>query len=164
MCFLKEGILITKKEIPNVINDFKYIGFVNIFNEEFEPLLYNQDGINHKSLNPKQLETLKSNRKIIKSPNDLMNETLPWGLMIPVYENKEKKNKINVFKLLTPGIIYGKKTGIVCTSLHKKEHSKFFKDLSLEDIKNTKESYCSKIAAKLYKLNRITLLPVYKPS
>jgi len=164
MCFLKEGILITKKEIPNVINDFKYIGFVNIFNEEFEPLLYNQDGINHKSLNPKQLETLKSNRKIIKDPNDLMNETLPWGLMIPVYENKEKKNKINVFKLLTPGIIYGKKTGIVCTSLHKKEHSKFFKDLSLQDAKNTKESYCSKIAAKLYKLNRITLLPIYKPA
>lgn len=163
-CFLREGILITKKEIPNVINDFKYIGFVNIFNEEFEPLLYSQDGINHKSLNPKQLETLKSNRKLIKNPNDLMNETLPWGLMIPVYENKEKKNKINVFKLLTPGIIYGKKTGIVCTSLHKKEHSKFFKDLSLEDVKNTKESYCSKIAAKLYKLNRITLLPIYKPT
>ena len=83
--------------------------------------------------------------------------------MIPIFENKDKKNKINVFKLLTPGVIYGKKTGIVCSSLHKKEHSKFFKDLSLEDIKNTKESYCFKIAAKLHKISRISLLPEYKP-
>ena len=162
-CFLKEGIIITKKEIPNVVTNFKYVGFVNIFNEEFEPLLFAQDGINHKSLNPKQLETLKSNRKLIVKPDDLINETLPYGLMIPIFENKDKKNKINVFKLLTPGVIYGKKTGIVCSSLHKKEHSKFFKDLSLEDIKNTKESYCFKIAAKLHKISRISLLPEYKP-
>jgi hypothetical protein len=83
--------------------------------------------------------------------------------MIPVYENKEKKNKVNIFKLLTPGVIYGKKTGIVCTSLHKKEHSKFFKDLSLVDTKNTKDTYCNKIAAQLYKIKRMTLLPIYKP-
>jgi len=162
-CFIKEGVLITKKEIPTVISDFKYIGFINIFNEEFEPLLFSQDGINHKSLNPKQLDTLKSNRRLINKPDDLINEKLPYGLMIPIYENKEKKNKINIFKLLTPGVIYGKKTGIVCTSLHKKDHSKFFKDLSLIDVKNTKDSYCFKIAAKLYKINRIALLPEYKP-
>ena len=162
-CFLTEGILITKKEIPAIINDFKYVGFINIFNEEFEPLLYSPDGINHKSLNPKQLETLKSNRKLVEQPDDLTSEKLPWGLMIPVYENKEKKNKVNIFKLLTPGVIYGKKTGIVCTSLHKKEHSKFFKDLSLEDTKNTKDTYCVKIAAQLYKIKRMTLLPIYKP-
>ena len=162
-CFLKEGILISKNEIPNLPSDFKYIGFINIYNEEFEPLIYNKDGINHKNLNPKQIEILKSNRKQIIKPDDLTNETLPWGLMIPVYEDKEKKNKLNVFKLLTPGVIYGKKTGIVCTSLQKKEHSNFFKNLSLKDTKNTKESYCFKIASKLYSLNRLSLLPEYKP-
>jgi len=162
-CFIKEGIIIVKKELPNYPTDLKYIGFINIFNEEFEPLLYNNDGINHKNFNPKQIEILKSNRKLLIKPDDLTNEILPWGLMIPIYENKEKKNKINIFKLLTPGVIYGKKTGIVCTSLQKKEHSYFFKDLSIEDGKNTKESYCFKIATKLYKINRLTLLPEYKP-
>lgn len=162
-CFLKEGILITKKELPNIPTSLKYIGFVNIYNEEFEPLLYNEDGINHKNFNPKQLDLLKSNRSFINKPDDLTKETLPWGLIIPIYEDKEKKNKINTFKLLTPGIIYGKKTGIVCSSLKKNEHSKFFKDLSIKDGKNTKESYCFKIASKLYKINRLSLIPDYKP-
>ena len=162
-CFLKEGILITKKELPNIPTSLKYIGFVNIYNEEFEPLLYNEDGINHKNFNPKQLDLLKSNRLLVNKPDDLTKETLPWGLVIPIYEDKEKKNKINTFKLLTPGIIYGKKSGIVCSSLKKNEHSKFFKDLSIKDGKNTKESYCFKIASKLYKINRLSLIPDYKP-
>jgi len=162
-CFLREGILINKSEMPNHPTDYKYVGFVNIYNEEFEPLFYNQDG-NHKNFNPKQLDLLKTNRKLIVKPADLSGETLPFGLMIPIYESKEKKNKINVFKLLTPGINYGKKSGIVCTSLQKKEHSKFFKSLDLsEESKNTKESYCFKIASKLHKINRLSLLPDYKP-
>jgi len=84
--------------------------------------------------------------------------------MIPIFEDKEKKNKINVFKLLTPGINYGKKTGIVCTSLQKKEHTKIFKEIGLDDTeKNSKESYCYKIAVQLYKIKRLSLLPEYKP-
>ena len=162
-CFINEGIIITKKEIPNYPTDNKHIGFVNIYNEEFEPLIYSEDG-NHKNFTPKLLESLKANRIRIIKPDDLTKETISWGLMIPIFEDKEKKNKINVFKLLTPGINYGKKTGIVCTSLQKKEHTKIFKEIGLDDTeKNSKESYCYKIAVQLYKIKRLSLLPEYKP-
>jgi hypothetical protein len=141
----------------------KYIGFVNIFNEEFEPLIYNPDGINHKNFNEKQVNQLKTSRREIIKPDDMTKEKQAWGMIIPVYENKEKKNRINVFKLLTQGVIYGKKTGIVCTSLKKKEHGKIMEELSLEDKGNTKDEYCNKIAIELYKINRMTILPIYKP-
>jgi hypothetical protein len=139
----------------------KYVGFVNIFNENFEPLLYN-DG-NYKNLNDKQHTQLISNRKQIVIP-DLSKEKLPWGLFIPVYVDKEKKNKINVFKLLTVGNVVGKKTGIVCTSLQKGQHSQLFNDLMLKLDKPTKDTYCKEISNQLYKIGRITLLPVWKPT
>jgi len=162
-CFIREGIIITKKEIPNYSTDYKHIGFVNIYSDEFEPLLYSSDG-NYKNFTPKLLDTIKENRTFINKPDDLSKETVPWGLFLPVFENKEKKNKINTFKLLTTGTNYGKKTGIVCTSLQKKDHSKIYKELKLDDSeKNTKESYCFKIAIELFNIKRLTLLPEYKP-
>ena len=162
-CFVKEGILIKPKEIPSLGSSDKYVGFVNIFNEEFEPYLYNPDGINHKSLNQKQKQQLISNRRLVEKPEDFTKETKPWGLVTPVFTDKEKQNKMNVFKLLTTGVIYGKKTGIVCTSLKKPEHVKIFNQLNIKDEKNTKFSYCNTIAIELLKLNRLTLLPEYKP-
>ena len=143
------------------------MGFVNIFNEDFEPLLYNyDDGINHKSLNLKQTQQLKSNRILIKPPDDFTKETKAWGLIIPTFADKEKKLKINTFKLLTADVIYGKKTGIVCSSLKKADHLTILNDLGLDpnaDKKNTKFTYCNKIAIELYKINRISILPEYKP-
>lgn len=162
-CFIKEGILITSNEINGIPVINKYIGFVNIFNEIFEPLIYNEDGINHKNLNNKQLEQLKKNRRLIQKPIDLKNEVLPFGIISPKYIDKEKTNKMNVFKILTSGIMTGEKTGMVCQSFKKIEHSKMFKDLGLKDEKNNKESYCFKIATELYKKNRMLLLPEFKP-
>jgi hypothetical protein len=160
-CLYKEGVLIAGKEIPSYGSPDKYIGFINIFNDNFEPLFYN-DG-NFKALNSKQTEQLLSNRKQIIIP-DMNKEKLLWGLFVPVYENKENKNKINVFKILTAGKAVGKKTGIVCTSLHKSEHETIFKDLELPEGKFTKNLYCSNIAEKLYKINRISLNPEWKPT
>jgi len=162
-CFIREGVLITEKEINGVPLIYKYIGFVNIFNEIFEPLIYNEDGINHKNLNSKQLEQLKKNRRVIQKPLDMKNETMPFGMILPKYLDKEKINKINVFKILTIGIMTGEKTGMVCQSFKKVDHSRMFKELGLKDDKNNKESYCYKIATELYKKNRMILLPEYKP-
>lgn len=166
-CFVKEGIIITPNEIPSIPTTNKYLGFINIFNEDFEPLLYNyDDGINHKSLNQKQIQQLKSNRILIKPPDDFMKETNAWGLIIPTFADKEKKLKINTFKLLTADVIYGKKTGIVCSSLKKADHLSILTQLGLDpyaDKKNTKFTYCNRIAIELYKINRISLLPEYKP-
>ena len=159
-CLYKEGVLIGGKEIPSIGSPDKYIGFVNIFNEEFEPLLYN-DG-NYKTLTSKQTEQLIANRKQVAIP-DMNKEKVLWGLFVPVFENKEKKNKINVFKILTAGNAVGKKTGIVCTSLHKPQHEKLFDELELKKGKFTKNQYCSNIAAHLYKINRISLNPSWKP-
>jgi hypothetical protein len=162
-CFVKEGVLIKPKEIPSLASSEKYVGFVNIYNEEFEPYLYNPDGVNHKSLNQKQKQQLIANRRFVEKPDDFTKEIKPWGLVVPIFTDKEKKNKMNVFKLLTTGVVYGKKTGIVCTSLKKPEHVKIFNQLNLKDDKHTKFSYCNTIAVELFKLNRLTLLPEYKP-
>jgi hypothetical protein len=158
-CFYREGILISGTEITTGNNE-KYIGFINIFNDDFEPLLYNNG--NYKSLTPKQLEQLKSNRKHIVIP-DMKKEKLQWGLFIPTFTDKEKKNKRNIFKILTPGEAFGKKTGIVCTSLHKPQHQKIMNDLKIPIGKYTKENNCLIIANELYKLNRMTLYPSWKP-
>ena len=160
-CFLKEGVLISLKEIQGVVGK-KYAGFINIFNEGFEPLLYNPDG-NHRNLTIKQLEQLKKNRKLIQKPLDLKKEKLPFGMILPKFLDKEKTNKMNVFKILTAGVLAGEKTGMVCQSFKKEQHSQLFKDLGMKDEKNNKESYCFKIAVDLYKRERMLILPEYKP-
>jgi len=165
-CFVKEGILILKSELPMINGEHdRYIGFINIFNTEFEPLIYNKDGINHKNINDKQLKILKDNRILIKKPVDLNKEKLPYGLILPKYENKDKINKINVFKLLTPGIISADKTGMVCTSFKKDMHEKILNDLGINNKseKLNKYIYCNRIANELYKIKRILILPEYKP-
>ena len=160
-CLYREGVLIAGKEISIGLTD-KYIGFINIFSDEFEPLLYNNG--NYKSLTVKQLEQLKKNRKEIIIP-EMKKEKNHWGLFVPIFTDKEKKNKRNVFKILTPGEAFGKKTGIVCTSLHKPQHQKIMEDLklSMSDAKSTKENNCNAIAVHLYKTNRISLNPNWKP-
>ena len=158
-CLYKEGVLISNKEI-NIGSTMKFIGFVNIFNEEFEPLLFNNGEF--KILTPKQLEQLKKNRRNITIP-EMKKEKLIWGIITPEFINKEKKNKKNLFKILTPGEAYGKKTGIVCSYLHKPQHKKLMETLSIPDGKYTKESYCMNIAEELYKINRISLYPSWKP-
>jgi hypothetical protein len=159
-CLYREGVLIAGKELPQIGLTDKYIGFVNIFNDDFDPLLYNNG--NYKELTPKQLEILKSNRKHIVVP-DMKREKLQWGLFVPIFSDKEKKNKRNAFKLFTPGEAYGKKTGIVCTSLHKPQHRQIINNLNMPDGKFTKDNYCHNIATELYKINRISLNPEWKP-
>ena len=158
-CLYKEGVLISNKEI-NIGSTMKFIGFVNIFNEEFEPLLFN-DG-DFKLLTPKQLEQLKKNRRNIIIP-EMKKEKLIWGIITPEFIDKDKKNKKNLFKIITPGEAYGKKTGIVCSYLHKPQHKKLMETLSLPDGKYTKDGYCMTIAEELYKINRISLYPSWKP-
>ena len=158
-CLYKEGVLISNKEI-NIGSTMKFIGFVNIFNEEFEPLLFNEGDF--KLLTPKQLEQLKKNRKNIIIP-EMKKEKLIWGIITPEFIDKEKKNKKNLFKIITPGEAYGKKTGIVCSYLHKPQHKKLMETLSLPDGKYTKDGYCMTIAEELYKINRISLYPSWKP-
>ena len=159
-CLYREGVLIAGKELPQIGLTDKYIGFVNIFNDDFVPLLYNNG--NYKELTPKQLEILKLNRKHILVP-DMKREKIQWGLFVPIFTDKEKKNKRNAFKLFTPGEAYGKKTGIVCTSLHKPQHRQIINNLNMPDGKFTKDNYCNNIATELYKINRISLNPEWKP-
>jgi hypothetical protein len=62
-------------------------------------------------------------------------EKLICGIITPEFIDKEKKNKKNLFKIITPGEAYGKKTGIVCSYLHKPQHKKLMETLSIPDGK-----------------------------
>ena len=110
-------------------------------------------------MNERQIAELTSVRRLIEIPN-MNNETLPWGLIKP---DKDKKN--NTFKILTAGVSVGKKSGMACTSLKKKDHSDIFTKLHLADEQNnTKITYCNKIAVELLKINRMFMNPEYKPT
>lgn len=164
-CLYLSGALIANKELPSIKHiTKKFIGYINIFNEEFEPNIYIGNG-NYKDFNEIQKAELINIRKKINIPN-MNQESLEWGLFIPTLIDKNNKNLLkNVFKLLTPGVAYGKKTGIVCTSLRKENHSDIFKRLKIDDSnKNTKNTYCNSIAIELLNINRILLYPIYKPT
>jgi len=157
-CLYKEGVLIGNKELSSVSSKTsKYIGYCNIFSEKFEPIIY-IDG-KYRDMNERQVAELISSRTLIEIPN-MNNETISWGL---IQTDKAKKN--NTFKILSPGVSVGKKTGMACTSLKKNVHSDLFNKLGLIDEQNnTKITYCNKIAVELLKIGRMFLQPEYKPT
>ena len=164
-CFYKTGALIGNIEIPSykIKPSSKYIGYVNIFNEDFEGMLYNPDTKTYKDLTRIQKAELINNRTIIEIPN-MNNELSEWGLYVPTSLDKNDTNKNNVFKILTAGISHGKKTGFSCTSMKKDEQSRILNNLlkTKEINKNTKKTFCISIATGLLNLDRLTLYPMYK--
>ena len=160
-CFYNQGVLISSLEIPSISSSSKYIGYCNIFNTKFEPILY----INNvfKDCNDKQLIELISNRKEITIP-DMTKEKILWGIYVPTLIKKDMNDMNNIFKILSPGSSVGKKTGINCTSLKKNEHVNIYEQLHLTNIKNTKFTYCHNIALELLNINRLLLYPIYKPT
>ena len=159
-----EGALITKDELgagnigPN--QNQKYIGYVNIFNAEFEPIIY-VDG-RYRDLIDREKALLISRRRKLQQPANMAQENMSWGMIVPVL-NKKTNVKTNAFKLLTAGSSIGVKTGIVCTSLQKQEQEKILNDLGNMSKFDTKAEYCHQIAKTLKTLNRLTLYPEYKP-
>jgi hypothetical protein len=133
---------------------------INIFNIEFEPIIYH-DNI-YRDLIEREKVELISNRRKIDKPVNMDREKLPWGIISPIIDKKQ--NKItNVFKILTSGSSAGNKTGIVCTSLNKKIQEDILTVLGNDNISD-KVSNCKNIALDLYKIKRITIYPEYKPT
>jgi hypothetical protein len=157
-----QGALILNKELQSFKNDkSKIIGYIDIFNiDKFDAVIY----INNKyrDLTDRELKELLSVRIEKKIP-DMSKETIDWGLISPVF-NKDDKNTVNIFKLLTAGVSVGKKTGIVCTSLKKNNHVDILKKMGITDDFNTKIGFCNAIAKELFKIDRLTIYPIYKPT
>ena len=162
-CLYNQGALIAKKEIQSISSDTlsKYIGYCNIFSSVFEPIIYIDKTF--KDCNDRQKAELISSRTKIIIP-DMAKEELCWGMFVPTIFDKEKNIYKNIFKILSPGSGNGKKTGMNCLSLKKNEHANILKQLRVEDKNNTKIKYCNIISIELLKINRILLLPEYKPT
>ena len=159
-CFYIEGALISKDEIKSFNSSMnEYIGYVNIFNIEFEPIIYH-DNI-YRDLIEREKVELISNRRKNDKPVNMDREKLPWGIISPTVDKKQNKTT-NVFKILTSGSSTGNKTGIVCTSLNKKIQEDILKVLGNDNISD-KVSNCKNIALDLYIKKRITIYPEYKP-
>lgn len=163
-CLYLQGALISYKELPNIEKEKGniYIGYVNIFNTNFEPFLYKEK--KYVKLTRTELDDLINIRNEIKIPENMEKEKLLWGLYTPNILKKNSNIYINQFKLLLNGESVGKKTGIVCTSLKKKEQDEIIKQLGKNDIYNTKLQYCNNISIELLKIGRISLYPIYKPT
>ena len=144
----------------------KYIGYFDIFNEKSQDIiLYDNDNNKYKTVttNDKDYITIISKRKEVVIP-DMQKEKISIGLILP---KQDKKGTINQFKILTSGKAYGKKTGIVCESLLKPEQDIIVDEykINLENYgkKITKDKKCKIIAENMMKINRLLMLPYYKP-
>jgi len=160
----REGALIRKKEIRSLrgasVPD-KYIGYVNIFNNKFEPVVFIDS--RYRDLIDREVDELISIRRRIQKPQNMANERVSWGMIVPVLDKKSGIYS-NVFKILTAGSSVGVKSGMVCTSLSKTAQEKIFEEFNINNASGTKAENCHKIAMKMYETNRISINPEYKPN
>lgn len=166
-CLYKQGALISSKEFQVVKNkqvDFKYIGYVNVFNPIFEAYIYVPDANvrQFRQLIDREVDQIKAKRRHIVKPDDITNEAQSWGIISPV---KDKKANVftNVLKLLIPGPSKGAKTGIVCSSIQKIVQDTVLQQLGTREKYNNKNENCHHIALQLIKNERMTFYPEYKP-
>ncbi len=162
-CLYQQGALIGRNELTLIRSTTKnkYIGYVNIFNSEFEPII-NIDGV-YRDLIDREKDQLISRRVRISKPGNMAQERLAWGVMAPIAVKKTDAFA-NTFKILTPGTSAGLKTGMVCTSLQKPTQDKILNDLGSTNKPKTKVEYCHSIALQLLRMNRLTIYPEWKPS
>ena len=176
-CLYKQGVLIKKSEIPSFSkNDNNYIGYINIYDttnkgNDFDKLDINMHtkgtNIFNVDLTKRERDELfKSRKKSINIPDDMTKEDMPWGT-IESFKNKD--NFINKLKIFSTDPVVGKgiKTGRVCETYHDSDHNKFINQINKtkdEKMKfKNKKLYCDYIANKLIELNKLVLLPIYKP-
>ena len=161
-CLYSQGALIKQNEIPHVISSSKneYIGYVNIFNSSFEPLIFANNS--YRNLTERELSTLIKKRVLITKPDNMSKESKSWGIILPVFQKKDNIFK-NVFKLLVSGPGVGIKTGMDCLSLQKKKQEEILKEMGISETYSTKLLTCKYIAINLMKNKRMILLPEYKP-
>jgi len=162
-CLYNQGTLISNKEFKHIKSTTaKYLGYVDIFNTaKFDPILFiNQK---YRDCTEKELIDLISVRKKLDIPN-MSKESIAWGMFVPTIIKKGETTYNNIFKILAAGSSVGKRTGINCNSLQKKEHSDILEKLSVTDKYDTKVDNCNAIALELLKINRLTLYPEYKPT
>jgi hypothetical protein len=175
-CLYKQGVLIKNSEIPSYSkNDNEYIGYVNIYDIDNKDNTIDKLDINlhikgtdtyNLGLTKRERdEFAKSRIKKDGVPADMTLELMPWGIIEP---HKMKEHIINKFKIFSIDQVIGKgkKTGRVCDTFQDKDHKEFLKQIDNinSDIKmKNKKLYCSHIANKLFNINRLILLPYYKP-
>jgi|694.fasta_scaffold00446_18 hypothetical protein len=156
-----QGALIGKHEIRLKTETKKYIGYVNIFDDKkFEAIVYTGD--RYRDLTEREENELIANRTRQSKPLDMSQEQVAWGMIVPILD-KKKSTYTNVFKLLTAGASKSAKTGIVCTSLQKPVHDTIMQQMGVQNMSDTKDNNCVYIAEELLKMNRMTLIPEYKP-
>jgi len=159
-----QGALIAKSELRSIrdhMSSSKYIGYVNIFNQKFEPIVY-VNGKYRDLIEREEAELIGRRRQVVR-PTSMAQENAAWGMIVPIL-NKKTNTYSNVFKLLTAGSSAGLKTGIVCTSLQKGAQDTILRQIGIPNDSNaTKVDTCNYIASELLKINRMTLYPEYKP-
>ena len=161
----KEGALIGKNELKSVKIDTtgrseKYIGYINIFNNTFEPVIF-VDG-RYRDLIDREMDELISKRRRVLKPTNMAQEKTSWGMIVPTLDKKTGIYS-NVFKVLTSGSSIGIKTGMVCTSLTKSMQDKVMEELGMDNKVSTKSDNCHQIAMRMYATGRISTNPEYKP-
>jgi hypothetical protein len=147
------GVLIKNTDITSINNQSNYIGYVNIYNNDYEPIVYVNNG--YRDVTEREMKQLMSNRKERKLMTNVVNENLPWGVISP----EQKKNK---FKIFTPGKGKGVKTGRECSTFEKDILESLLKLLN-NDKRGNKNENCNFILNSLIEMGRININPLYIP-
>lgn len=157
----QQGALIKNDELRSLGRREKYIGYVNIFNSNFEPVIF-VDGSRYRDLVGREVDELLARRRRVVKPTNMAQEQMAWGIVTPVLDKKTGMYS-NVFKILTAGSSIGNKTGIVCSSLQKPAQEKILSDLGNTNKYGTKAEYCHNIALQLMRMDRLSINPEWKP-
>jgi len=147
------GVLIKNDELISLNMTKTYIGYINIFNSTYEPIIYHNNV--YRDPTERELREILSHRKKKNEIPDMTKEVLPWGIIVP-------SKKGNKFKILTPGKGKGVKTGRECLTLEKDIQDSLLKALGA-NINGTKAENCNSIMKLLINSNRMTLNPEYVP-
>ena len=173
-CLYKQGVLIKKSELPSYkYNDNNYIGYYNIYNIKYnnmddmsntDVILYNDvKKIDKVGITETELKEIKKHRyKIQTIPANMELEKMPYGLILPDEDKKNKKIK-NIIKIFSTETDKGR--GRKCKDWNITELNKFINQLDNDNTKmKNKELLCNYIAEELMKKNRLILFPIYKPN
>jgi hypothetical protein len=157
----KTGALITKAELPKIIYDGKYIGYINIFNTtQFQVTLYDPKTKTYRDPTDLEMRQLKATRDEFQKP---VQKT--YGILMPRKNKKNPNDPIrNELKIITPGPNAGK--GAECSTKKWNEIRELLDvfEIKLKKDENViKSSICFTLGVEMFRKDALLLYPEWKP-
>ena len=157
----RTGALISKSELPKIVYEGNYIGYINIFNTtQLQIALYDPKTKTYRDPTDIELRQIKSNRTEFQKPTQKV-----YGILMPRGNKKNANEPMrNELKIVSTGPNAGK--GAECST---KKWNEINELLELFDIKIDKKesviksSICFTLGVEMFRKGALLLYPEWKP-